>query len=214
MVYFYESVHDGTVYYIISGKNKNDNDHLIKWSFAELNYFWFHVNDYSSAHIYLKCPSNIKEVSDIPDVVLQDCLQLCKAQSIVGNKLPQCTIIITPWNNLRKNRFMAPGEVSFKTTKKLRKRICYSRDNKIINRLLKTRVSLLNVDIEQFLQQGKKSKDPEFWVKYLIENRESLLQMEKDLKLSKRQTKKKLKNQEVDFYNKEMPTDEQLKLIN
>ncbi|AJS96892.1 Jlp2p [Saccharomyces cerevisiae YJM1463] len=194
MVYLYESkpTEYSTPYQIVMGKDKFENDLLIKWSYRELNYVWFHADKYSSGHVYLKLRPNEKTIDDIPQEVICDCLQLCKSESIQGNKMPQCTILITPWHNLRKNRYMNPGEVSFKSLRQCRKMECGARDNKILNRLAKTRVELFN-NVEATLNEAKKTKNGDFFVNYIESNRSNLIEEEKLRKGAKKNQKKKNK---------------------
>lgn len=203
MVYFYESQpelgYDG--YQVIIGKDKFENDLLIKYGYRELNYMWFHADKYSSGHVYLKMKESEKSLGDVPKAVVEDCLQLCKSESIQGNKMPECTIIYTAWHNLRKNRYMKPGEVSFKSVKNCKKTVCYNRDNKILNRLSKTRVEIYD-DVEKLLHEAKKSKDPNYFTDYISRNRDSLVEAEKVRKqLSKLAKQKKKKETEEEFYN-------------
>ncbi len=41
------------------------------------------MDDYSSAHVYLRLPEG-ESVNNIPEAVLEDCCQLVKANSIEG----------------------------------------------------------------------------------------------------------------------------------
>jgi hypothetical protein len=100
---------------------------------------WFHVDNLSSAHIYLRMRDN--ETWDaIPEELLTDCAQLTKANSIEGNKKDNITIIYTPWSNLKKDGSMATGQVGFKDNKKVRRVYVSARENAIVNRLNKTKV--------------------------------------------------------------------------
>jgi NFACT protein RNA binding domain len=99
MVYFYTS--RCGLYTIYMGKDKHENELLIQhggWADCDV---WFHVDDLSSAHVYLRllpqseestdagAVSQPKEVTldDIPPDVLLDCCSLVKANSIVGCKV-------------------------------------------------------------------------------------------------------------------------------
>ena len=84
MVYFYESkpTEYSLPYTLVTGKDKFENDLLIKYGYRELNYIWFHADKYSSGHIYLQLHENEKELQDVPPEVVQDCIQLCKSESI------------------------------------------------------------------------------------------------------------------------------------
>ena len=50
MVYFFVCSVDGVVVYM--GKDKYENEDLIKYAYHED--LWFHVDDMSSAHVYLR----------------------------------------------------------------------------------------------------------------------------------------------------------------
>ncbi|AET40466.1 Jlp2p Ecym_6066 [Eremothecium cymbalariae DBVPG len=191
MVYFFRSQPDvfQTHYSIITGKDKHENDLLIKHGFRDLNYIWFHTDRYASGHIYLQLHANQKTIEEVPKEVIQDCLQLCKSESKEGNKLSQCTIIGTPWHNLRKAGYMKPGEVSFKSTKAVKKMECFGRDNQTLNKLKKSRVEIVN-NVETLLHEAKRSKDREYLNKYVEDNRERLLEEENQRKLAKRKLKR------------------------
>lgn len=203
MVYVYESkpIEAEDPFLVLVGKDKTENDLLLKYGYAELNLIWFHADRYSSGHIYLQLKPGMKSIEDVPSEVVNDCLQLCKSKSIQGNKLSECDIVITPWTNLRKSRFMKPGEVGFKSTRLCRKKTCYNRDNKVLNRLDKTRVEIFD-GVEELLHKAKKEKDADFITTYLSVNRQRLLEEERTRKLAKRAKKqmkqKKLEEEEGD----------------
>ncbi|CCH59691.1 hypothetical protein TBLA_0B08755 [Henningerozyma blattae CBS 6284] len=194
MVYFFTSQPDPSIepHYIITGKDKFENDLLIKYSFKDLSYIWFHADNYSSGHIYLRLLPNEKSINDVPQEILLDCLQICKSSSIQGNKLPTCNIIITPWTNLRKSGYMKPGEVSFKSTRFLTKKQCFQRDNKLLNRLEKTRIELCN-DVEIMLHTAKKEKNTEYIQNYILQNKDQLIEEERQRKRDKKSKKKNQK---------------------
>ncbi|BAP71577.1 protein JLP2 [Kluyveromyces marxianus] len=194
MVYFYKSQpsEDVSPHWLITGKDKFENDLLIKYGYRELQYYWFHADKYSSGHIYLQLRPDEKSLQDVPREVISDCLQLCKSESIQGNKLQQCTIIVTPWHNLRKSGYMKPGEVSFKRMKDVQKMECFARDNAVLNRLKKTRIEVTE-EVEKLLHEAKKSKDGEFFINFLETNRERLLKEEAERLAMKKQKKKKKK---------------------
>ena len=62
---------------------------------------WFHVDDLSSAHVYLRLPKDAT-VDAIPADTLEDCCQLVKANSIEGCKRTKVNIVYTPASNLKK----------------------------------------------------------------------------------------------------------------
>jgi hypothetical protein len=58
-----------------------ENEDLIKYGLpCDL---WFHVDDLSSAHVYLRLPDGAT-MDDIPEDTLEDCAQLVKQNSIQG----------------------------------------------------------------------------------------------------------------------------------
>ena len=86
------------------GKDKYENEDLIKYGWPED--VWFHVDNLSSAHVYVRLPVG-KTMDDIPDEVVRECAQLVKENSIEGCKKASVTVIYTPWANLRKDGSMA-----------------------------------------------------------------------------------------------------------
>lgn len=84
--------------------------------YAEAEDFWFHVDDLSSAHVYLK-PQLGWTLDSIPQDILTDCAQLVKANSIEGNKTNDIKVVYTPASNLRKERSFEVGQVAFHNTK-------------------------------------------------------------------------------------------------
>lgn len=100
---------------------------------------WFHVDNLSSAHVYLKLREN-QNWLELDEALLKDCAQLVKAHSIEGNKRDNITVIYTPWSNLIKTKSMEVGTVSFKSQKKVKKIFVPARDNPIVNRLMKTKL--------------------------------------------------------------------------
>ncbi|KAK8161886.1 hypothetical protein IWX90DRAFT_488389 [Phyllosticta citrichinensis] len=135
MVYYFSSNVVSPAAFIYVGKDKVENEDLIKYGWEED----FHVDNLSSAHIYLRLPEG-STWEDIPADLLQDCAQLTKANSIEGNKKDNVTIIYTPWSNLKKDGSMAVGQVGFKDNKKVKRVYVAARENPIVNRLNKTKV--------------------------------------------------------------------------
>ena len=72
----------------------------------------FHVDDLSSAHVYLK-PQDGWTLDSIPEKVVTDCAQLVKANSIDGNKKNDIKVVYTPASNLRKEPSFDVGQVAF-----------------------------------------------------------------------------------------------------
>ncbi|KAH6704610.1 coiled-coil domain-containing protein [Verticillium dahliae] len=137
MVYYFTSnvVEPSARIYV--GKDKFENEDLIKYGWEED--VWFHADKLSSAHIYLRLREGEKWDS-IPQPLLDDLAQLTKANSIEGNKKDNVTVIYTPWSNLKKDGSMATGQVSFKDPRKVKRILVPQRENPIVNRLNKTKV--------------------------------------------------------------------------
>ncbi|KAF2754538.1 coiled-coil domain-containing protein 25 [Pseudovirgaria hyperparasitica] len=134
MVYYFTSNVVKPSAYIYMGKDKVENEDLIKYGWDED----FHVDNLSSAHVYVRLRDG--ETWDaIEKDLLVDCAQLTKANSIEGNKKDNITVIYTPWSNLKKDGSMAVGQVGFKDQKKVKKIHVAARENPIVNRLNKTR---------------------------------------------------------------------------
>ncbi|KAI9022398.1 hypothetical protein DFJ74DRAFT_669309 [Hyaloraphidium curvatum] len=136
MVYFFTSSVVDPPATIYMGKDKFENEDLIKYGFPED--VWFHVDKLSSAHVYLRLRKG-QSWENIDKDLLVDCAQLCKANSIEGNKKDNITILYTPWANLKKQAGMETGQVTFHKDKLVKKIHVETRINAIVNRLMKTR---------------------------------------------------------------------------
>jgi len=66
------------------GKDKYENENLI--AYGQPEDCWFHVDDLSSAHVYLRLNPGMT-MDDIPQEALLDCATLVKANSIEGCKV-------------------------------------------------------------------------------------------------------------------------------
>ena len=113
------------------------DEDLIKWGFPED--VWFHVDNVSSAHVYLRLQKG-QTLDDIHHDVLVDACQLVKANSINGNKMNNIDIVYTMWENLKKTAGMEVGQVSFHHPKQVRKMRVEKRINEVVNRLNKTKI--------------------------------------------------------------------------
>lgn len=153
MVYYFTSNTVSPTAFIYVGKDKVENEELIKYGLDED--VWFHVDNLSSAHIYLRLNEG-ESWESIPKPLLEDCAQLTKANSIEGNKKDNIAVIYTPWSNLKKDGSMATGQVGFKDQRKVKKIHVPQRENPIVNRLNKTKV-------EKFpdLRQEKENRQKE-----------------------------------------------------
>jgi len=137
MVFYFTSSVVSPEAFIYVGKDKVENEDLIKYGLEED--VWFHVDKLSSAHIYLRMNEG-DSWENIPEDLVVDCAQLTKANSIEGNKKDNITVIYTPWSNLKKDGSMAVGQVGFKDPRKVKKVLVSQRENPIVNRLNKTKV--------------------------------------------------------------------------
>ncbi|KAL9006087.1 MAG: hypothetical protein Q9188_001160 [Gyalolechia gomerana] len=147
MVYYFTSSAIEAQATIYVGKDKFENEELIKYGWDED--VWYRISSsvvvvkrahyvFPGAHVYLRLKSD-QEWDQLPAALVEDCAQLTKANSIEGNKKDNVTIIYTPWSNLLKNASMATGQVSFRDPKKTRTILVPTRLNPTINRLMKTR---------------------------------------------------------------------------
>lgn len=139
MVYYFKSIVVDPAATIYVGKDKVENEELIKYGWDED--IWFHADNLSSAHVYLRLEAG-QSWQSVGKEVIEDCAQLTKANSIEGNKRDNVTVIYTPWSNLRKDGSMAVGQVSFHDPKKTARILLLTRLNPVINRLMKTRTEI------------------------------------------------------------------------
>ncbi|KAI8923636.1 hypothetical protein BC831DRAFT_469953 [Entophlyctis helioformis] len=137
MVYYHTSDVVDPPALIYVGKDKFENEELIKYGWEED--VWFHVDKLSSAHVYLRLQKG-QTWDNIPEALLVDLAQLTKANSIEGNKKDNITIIYTPWSNLKKTSGMETGQVTFHKPGVVKRIHVNTRINEIVNRLNKTRV--------------------------------------------------------------------------
>lgn len=86
MVFYFTTSEGYTIY---MGADKYENEELIKYGFPED--FWFHVEDMSSAHVYLRLKKN-QRLEDVSDETIMECAQLVKANSIEGCKLKEVEV--------------------------------------------------------------------------------------------------------------------------
>jgi hypothetical protein len=176
MVLFFTASED---YVIYMGKDKYENEDLIKYGIPED--IWFHVDDMSSAHVYLRLRKD-QRLEDVTDEVIMDCAQLVKANSIEGCKKSEVTVIFTRWRNLKKTSDMEVGAIGFHDRTKV-KSMKVAKDNSIVNRLNKTKE-------ERFpnLAQLQEERAAEFRAA-LKEERRSQLQSEKEAKKEREKQK-------------------------
>ncbi|EJK48885.1 hypothetical protein THAOC_32279 [Thalassiosira oceanica] len=101
---------------------------------------WFHVDDLSSAHVYLRLKPG-QTLDDIPEEALIDCCSLCKANSIQGCKKSTVYIVFTRWKNLKKTSGMVDGQVGYHRPNNVRRRQT-EKNNPVVRQLEKTKKEL------------------------------------------------------------------------
>lgn len=142
MVFYFTLTSDPTVT-VYMGRDKHENEELIRWGWPED--IWFHVDDLSSAHVYLRMPAGQVWDTLAPEVI-EECCQLVKANSIQGCKQNDVRIVYTPWSNLKKTGGMDVGQVGFHKESLRKYHTIFKKDNVAINKLEKTRVEKNDVD--------------------------------------------------------------------
>ncbi|XP_031437842.1 coiled-coil domain-containing protein 25 [Clupea harengus] len=136
MVFYFTSAVVTPPYTIYMGKDKYENEDLIKYGWPED--IWFHVDKLSSAHVYLRMPKG-KTIDAIPKEVLIDCAQLVKNNSIQGCKMNNINVVYTSWSNLKKTGDMDVGQIGFFRHKDVKTVAVEKKINEITNRLEKTK---------------------------------------------------------------------------
>lgn len=181
------------------GVDKHENEDLIKYGWPED--VWFHVDKYSSAHVYLRLKLG-QTIEDIPSAVIDDCAQLVKANSIQGTKLNNINIVYTPWANLKKTASMAVGQVGFFKQKAVKHVQVEKKVNEVVNRLNKTKV-----EKHPDLAKEKDDRDAEERKK---QKKQARLQMEEErLRLQKLKEEAELRSYNTLFNSEEMTTNNQ-----
>ena len=156
------------------GNDKFENDGLIKYSQRymkelETQVYWFHVDDLSSPHAYVRLNEGETE---IPPNLVQYCAQIVKNGSIEGVKRPAVDVIYTSCSNLTKNKGMKVGQVSFVAHGEIIHVRGVRKNNQMLKTLEKVKEIKELVDMEKelddlihnFKKKGKKkdkrAKDP------------------------------------------------------
>lgn len=156
-------------YMLYMGRDKHENEHLIKHGWPED--VWFHVDDLSSAHVYLRLPvgpvrRKFRETGNLDHIpeAMEDCCALVKANSIEGSKRTTVSVVYTEWENLKKTGNMVDGQVGFTDSKKVVKVREVPKVNEIVNRLNRTKkeefpdLALQRQQRDRKLQQLRKEK--------------------------------------------------------
>ncbi|CAD7925736.1 unnamed protein product [Amoebophrya sp. A25] len=139
MVLFFTSQFDPS-WVVYCGVDKFENEKLLQNGFPED--LWFHVNDLSSAHVYLRIPTGkwrklldicypphgipgkgpegLSRLTEedyrkvIPQEIIDEMCTLVKGNSIAGSKQSEVDVVWTPFANLRKDQqTMDTGTVGF-----------------------------------------------------------------------------------------------------
>lgn len=186
MVYYFTSDVVQPPITLFMGFDKHENEDLIKWGWPED--VWFHVDKFSSAHVYLRLRHG-QTIDDIPSAVLEDAAQLVKANSIDGNKMNDIDVVYTMWSNLKKTQGMEVGQVGFHKDKDVRKIHVAKRMNTIVNRLTKTKRSE-EVNFRAEREQRDKNER---------EDKKKLLREQKEKE--KTEEKRRLEEAEMRSYN-------------
>uniref|UniRef100_A0A8C5PC16 Coiled-coil domain-containing protein 25 n=1 Tax=Leptobrachium leishanense TaxID=445787 RepID=A0A8C5PC16_9ANUR len=192
MVFYFTSSVVSPPYTIYMGKDKYENEDLIKYGWPED--VWFHVDKLSSAHVYLRLHQG-QTVEDIPKDVLVDCVQLVKANSIQGCKMNNINIVYTPWVNLKKTGDMDVGQIGFHRQKDVKSVLVEKKANEILNRLEKTKD-----ERSPDLAAEKESRDRE-------ERNEKKAQIQEIKKKEKEEVKKKKETDDLRNYTSLMKTE-------
>lgn len=132
------------------GRDKYENEELIRWGWPED--FWFHVDDHSSAHVYVRLPKG-KGMEDLTQEMVEECCQLTKQNSIEGCKLNDIKIVYTPWSNLKKTNGMDVGQVGFHKESLRRYFTVAKKNNDILKALEKTRVEKNDVNFQALREE-------------------------------------------------------------
>lgn len=144
MVYYFTLESDPSVMCYM-GRDKYENEYLIKYGWPED--YWFHVDNHSSAHVYVRLPKG-KTIADLTEPMIEECCQLTKANSIEGCKLNNVRVVYTPWTNLKKTNGMDDGQVGFHSEKLRFYHTVEKKNNAILNKLEKTKIEKNDVDFK------------------------------------------------------------------
>uniref|UniRef100_M4BXV9 NFACT RNA-binding domain-containing protein n=1 Tax=Hyaloperonospora arabidopsidis (strain Emoy2) TaxID=559515 RepID=M4BXV9_HYAAE len=147
MVVYFTSAEGHTIY---MGKDKFENEDLIHYGFLED--IWFHVDDLSSAHVYLRLPLGQTTLDDVSATCLEECAQLVKDNSIEGRKKKSVSVCYTRWRNLNKTASMEVGQVGFKHPERVRHYKVMEKNMDVVKRLNRTKQELYP-DLEEERQQ-------------------------------------------------------------
>jgi len=131
------------------GADKFENEKLIEFGIPTDH--WFHVDDLSSAHVYLRLNDD-ETIDTVNPQAIHECAVLVKANSIEGCKKNEVTILHTPWSNLHKTSDMVAGAIGHHDRKLMNRIKGVKKENSLVNQLNKTKRIDNDIDLH-FLQQ-------------------------------------------------------------
>ena len=181
---------------VYMGRDKFENEQLLAHGWE--NDVWFHVDNLSSAHVYLRLPEgdNACTWEEIPPIVMKYCCQLVKNNSIEGCKKKECFVIYTPFANLHKDvNTMQTGAVSFHD-EALRIRVRVEKDRELAKKIEKTKEDQGDLDFaalkaehdQVVLRKLKKERmSSEARVSHLQRNVERLGELRREFETSQAQ---------------------------
>lgn len=147
---FYFTLHSDSSILCYMGRDKYENEELIKYGWPED--IWFHVDQHSSAHVYVRMPPG-KGMEDLSPEMIDECCQLTKQNSIEGCKLNHIRVVYTPWSNLKKTGDMAVGQIGFHQESLRRYYTVEKKDREVLKRLEKTRVESNDVNFQKLREE-------------------------------------------------------------
>jgi len=156
MVFFFKSINPKYIIYV--GRDKFENEELLRYAFPVD--VWFHVDDLSSAHVYLRLPEDVT-IDNIPDEILEECFQIVKDNSIEGRKKDKVSVCYTPWENLKKTASMEIGAVGYKKEENVKLAHGITKNSEVLKRLNKSkeeRVVDLQLEKESFILENSNRK--------------------------------------------------------
>lgn len=131
---------------IYAGFDKFENEKLIKYAWE--NDVWFHVDKFSSAHVYARLPEGMN-FRNMPKDFIEEMAQLTKSKSIEGNKVNNVTVIWTYASNLLKTGDMDVGTVSFHNNKDVLRTVVLTKDKELVKKLEKSCKEDHTTDLEK-----------------------------------------------------------------
>eukprot|EP00656_Telonema_subtile_P000709 TRINITY_DN10342_c0_g1_i1.p1 TRINITY_DN10342_c0_g1~~TRINITY_DN10342_c0_g1_i1.p1 ORF type:complete len:280 (+),score=85.14 TRINITY_DN10342_c0_g1_i1:92-931(+) len=157
MVFFYticDNKYEELGITVYMGRDKFENEDLIQHGWPED--IWFHVDDYSSAHVYLRLPKGpLRKVwketgtlDHLPEGILHDLCVLTKNNSIDGSKQHEVDIVYTAWENLNKRQDMDVGTIGFVKSKAVIKVTKVKKNKEDAKRIEKTKSEDTAVDFQ------------------------------------------------------------------